>query len=204
MSAIPGRVICPQCGANNFETQAACWKCHASLSASPSSPSATAAKSPAAPVAASGGTGAALYRPSAPVSSMDPSVAVWCGIVLAVLMPAIAVPVGLVFMMLDDRRRFEVGRLTLIAGILSTIVHLVLTMVLFQVTIGKFLPMAFQVIQTVQGRQQQPGLTDDVGDGGLRGIPGMPGLSGLGTPSGSAPTPPDQTYVPFPEPPRPR
>jgi hypothetical protein len=114
-------------------------------------------------------------------------------VILALFFPAVAVPVGLVFMMWDDRRKLEVGKWTLIAGILSILVHLVMTIALYQV--------ALQMIQTAK-EQAQPGLTDEVGDGGLRGIPGVPNL-GTSRKAPSYSPPPDMTgEVRFPDPPR--
>jgi MFS family permease len=56
----------------------------------------------------------------------------WSAIALAVFFGAVAIPVGLVFMMLDDRRKVEIGKVTLISGIVSTIVHAILTAWLVQ------------------------------------------------------------------------
>src|SRR5690349_15149163 len=104
-----GRIICSQCGANNFQTQAACWKCGAALfSAPPTSVGAGAAtQAPARPTAA-----APVSPPSPPV---DPMVAAAAAIVLAALFPYVALPVGIVFLMLDDRRKLEVGRIAIVA-----------------------------------------------------------------------------------------
>ena len=125
-----GRVVCSQCGANNFDTQAACWKCGASLSAV----AAPAASAPPRPHSAGGyppsplsgaAPAAPAYRPASGV--VDPSVAFWSAVALGVLFPFFAVPVGIVFLMLDDRRKGEVGRITLLWGIIGTIFHTLIT-----------------------------------------------------------------------------
>lgn len=186
MSATPGRVICARCGANNFETQAACWKCAASLA-----PGAVPVLSPAANIP--GAAPAAAYRPAA---SVDSSIAIWCGIILAVLFPYVAVPAGLVFMMLDDRRKLEVGRVTLIAGIVASIFHFMITAALIQ---NMFTTGLGTMVKQVR-QMQNPGLNDSVSDRELDGIPGMPGLGNqprTAPPQTFNPNPPD---VPFPAP----
>lgn len=126
MSATPGRIACPRCGENNFDTQAACWKCASPLRGSPAASS----RPVATPNVVSGSAApASVY--TAPTPTMDPAVAVWSAIALAVLFPYVAVPVGIVFLMLDDRRKAEIGRIALIWGIVATIVQ---TLFMFAVT----------------------------------------------------------------------
>lgn len=114
MSASPDRVLCPRCGVNNFATQAACWKCGASLSAIP----AAATARPASPSPA----GASLPD-RAPAQTVDPALANWSAGALAFLFPFVAVPVGLVFLMLDDRRKAQLGKITLVWGTIFSILH---------------------------------------------------------------------------------
>lgn len=125
MSVSPGRTLCPRCGSNNFDTQAACWKCGAALGARAAAPR------PAAP-AASPAPGVPL--PPAPV---DPAVATGAAVSLAFLMPFIAVPVGLVFLMLDDRRKVQLGRLTLFWGTVFSVLHLLVTVWLFNEAVAQ-------------------------------------------------------------------
>lgn len=180
MSAVPGRVICSRCGANNFETQAACWKCSASLVGGPIPVLSSQASDSGAPVVA--------YRPQ---SNVDPSVAFWSAIALAVFFGPLAIPVGLVFMMLDDRRKVDLGKLTLIAGIISTIVQFIFTFMAFQAVTAQL----FRFVPALTRGANQPGLNDEVGDGGLR-IPGFPAPAVPQTTE-----PPPGADVPFPEPP---
>jgi hypothetical protein len=132
-TATGGRVVCPKCGANNFDTQAACWKCSTPLTgggyvASPpvgvgAPPSVTPSNvAPVSPYAAP-----MPYR-----SAMDPSVAFWATISLALIFPYIAIPVGMVFLMLDDRRKAELGRMAIIWGIVFTLIQTVVTGLLLQ------------------------------------------------------------------------
>ncbi len=129
MSVSPaGRVVCPQCGVNNFATQAACWRCGASLGGGAGQTRAAGTPASDPPVAA-----ATTYRPAV---SIDPAVAAWSAWVLAFLFPFVAVPVGLVFLMLDDRRKAEIGKTTLIAGTIFSLLHLLATWALLQPVIG--------------------------------------------------------------------
>ena len=46
---------------------------------------------------------------------------------IGVLFPFFAVPAGIIFLMMDDRRKAEVGRVTLVWGIIGTIFHTLIT-----------------------------------------------------------------------------
>lgn len=133
MAATPGRIVCPRCGENNFDTQANCWKCGSPLRGSGVSPA-----RPTAPVPPASAAPASL--PPAPVfaaaatPSVDPAIAVWSAIALAVLFPYVAVPAGIVFLMLDDRRKAEIGRIALLWGIAATILHTLFSFLLLRQT----------------------------------------------------------------------
>ena len=101
------RVVCSQCGANNFATQAACWKCGTSLSAAPAAPLPA---TPARPL---------LDTPESPA-------ALWSSIALGALFPVISIPVGLVFLMLDDRRKAQIGWWNILAGVIGTVLNVLL------------------------------------------------------------------------------
>lgn len=107
------RVVCSQCGANNFATQAACWKCGTTLGAAPS-PSA-----PPRPAVA-----VAPAQSTAPHA--DSPAALWSSIALGVLFPVISLPVGLVFLMLDDRRKAQIGWWNILAGVIGTVLNVLL------------------------------------------------------------------------------
>ncbi len=112
-TAASGRVICARCGANNFETQAACWKCAAPLAAGRKAPG----PDDAAPVSSG----------HSPAASVDPSVAHWVGVIGGLVIPFAMLPVGLAFLMWDDRRKVEVGRTATIASLVGTLLHGVFT-----------------------------------------------------------------------------
>ena len=120
MSVSPGRVLCSQCGVNNFETQAACWKCGAPLRAG-----AAPANRPSAPPGAQ--TPAMRAADGAPPASVDPTLANAAAFSLALLFPFVAVPAGLIFLMLDDRRKAQIGKLTLVWGVLFSLLHVLFT-----------------------------------------------------------------------------
>lgn len=164
-----GRVVCPRCGANNFDTQAACWSCGAALRAgAPVAPN----PSPAAASPARENRDTlppATPYPVAPAATLDPAVAIWAAVALAILFPYVAVPVGIVFLMLDDRRKAEIGRVALIAGILLSLLHglfyLWLTKVAWDEVRGFISgPSAAQIIDRAQ-QERQPRLNDALPQG---------------------------------------
>jgi len=133
MSVSPaGRLLCPQCGVNNFDTQAACWKCGAALAGPPRSTNAAGPQG----AAASTLRPAAADAPYQPATTVDPALAVWSAWILAFLFPFLAVPVGLIFLMLDDRRKIHIGKTTLIAGTIFSLLHLLATWALLQPVIS--------------------------------------------------------------------
>ena len=172
MSTAPGRVICAQCGANNFSTQANCWKCQAALGVS-------AAPRPPLP--------APLPQIGVAPSLADPSVAFWAAIALAVFFPTVAVPVGIVFLMLDDRRKIEIGKLALIWGLIFSLLQFLVTYWIFREAIGQ-LQGAIPMIGRLTGgasAAQEPGMNDKVEPLTIPGETHTP------------------ENVPFPEPPKP-
>lgn len=137
------RVVCAQCGANNFATQAACWKCGNALTAAP-------AGIPQSAVA--------VARPA--VASPESPAALWASLALGVLLPVVSIPVGLVFLMLDDRRKAQIGWWNIIAGAIGTILSLLVTaaMILPMLTsLTKGLPLG-----GLRGSVASPDLNSDV------------------------------------------
>ena len=128
MAGTAGRTVCDKCGANNFETQAACWKCGTSLGGGVTPPPA-----PARPgnVAAS------------PAPTVDPALAHWVGVIGGLSLPLVMLPVGFVFLMWDDKRKMEIGRTATIASLVGTVLHGVFTYFAVAGAVGaamKFLP----------------------------------------------------------------
>ena len=130
----PGRLVCPQCGANNFATQAACWKCNTRLA----------------------GRGADRPAPSlsaVPVDAEAPHIAPWAAVALGLSFPFFAMPIGLIFLMLDSRRRSHIGRIALLWGTIGTILHLIGTIVALQGTVTR---MRALIPALSQGRDRAP------------------------------------------------
>jgi len=105
------RVVCSQCGSNNFATQAACWKCGSALTAVATAPAT------ASPVA--------IARP---LERSESPAALWASLALGITFPFIAVPVGMVFLMLDDRRKAQIGWWNILFGTIGTILNVVIAM----------------------------------------------------------------------------
>lgn len=118
MSQSAGRIVCPQCGANNFDTVTNCWKCGAPLAVQRAP--AAGQTAPAHPLAES-----TAFR-AAPVRSGNPATANRAAIWLGLLLPYFGLPIGLAFLMCDDERRQEVGRICILWSLVSLAVHLLL------------------------------------------------------------------------------
>ncbi len=130
-----GRVVCPKCGSNNFDTVSVCWKCGGMLNSGASGYSPQPPQRQNVPVDVpqqSYAPDAYGYRTApAQVNSGDSGKANRAAFWLGMTMPYFGLPIGLAFMMCDDRRRQEVGRLCIIWSTLSGIVHLLFTVASF-------------------------------------------------------------------------
>lgn len=185
MSTAAGRVICPRCGENNFSTQANCWKCQSPLGAG--IPATTPyAVMPRIPQPASGNVVAVPSPVGTAQRFVDPAVAFWSAIALAFLFPAVAVPVGIIFLMLDDRRKIEIGKITLIWGLVFSLLQTIFFVWVYSEAVHQLkalIPMAGQLSNGGQGAQM-PNLNQKVEQ---LSIPGEQ---------------PATENVPFPEPPQ--
>lgn len=139
-----GRRVCSRCGSNNFETQAACWKCGAALDAVP--PALTGTSSPA-------------VSPTFPAPS---STALVASILLGLLLPVVAFPVGLIFLMLDDPRKAQIGRWNLAWSVAGTLLHLVATLLLARVVLLPFTGMVQTLTRSAGASAEQ----NDIRQGG--------------------------------------
>ena len=152
MAQTSGRLTCPRCGANNFETVSACWKCSAPLHGGGG---ASAGSSAAASASAGGGYGAERGVGSAPVAYMSPpvvstgdsGVATRAAIALALTFPWIGLPVGWVFMMIEDRRKQAIGRVCAVWSMIALVFHLLFTFVLIQSAMSQILPILVGVMK---------------------------------------------------------
>ncbi len=118
-----GRVRCLYCGANNFPTSAACWQCSRPLKAMPVAPSTAPASLPT----LSPGPAPAGVRPALTESPLAPKAAA----ALGMLFPYVGLPAGMIFLMLDDPRKTQLGWLLIgwsIAGTVISVVSLAVTL----------------------------------------------------------------------------
>ncbi len=109
------RLACPKCGSNNFATQARCWSCGTALTAGAPAP---------------GVPHSPLLTPHSPVSDSPSGLAIGAAVVLGLFFPLLAVPVGIVFLMLDDRKKTKIGWHNILWGTVGTVLHVVGTMAL--------------------------------------------------------------------------
>lgn len=132
MTQRAGRVVCPRCGSNNFDTVDTCWKCSAPLgNSSPMAPTATQPSAVAAvPTAPPPAAAAQFTAATSHADRGNPSTANWAAFWLGVLMPYFGAPIGLAFMMCDDRRRQEVGRWCLLWSAVGLFAHGLVTALL--------------------------------------------------------------------------
>lgn len=137
MAQRTGRVSCSRCGANNFDTVTACWKCGAALGGA-------SANMPVMPVAASmpEERSAPVFISTAP--SGNPALAKRAAIALALTIPFLGLPIGWAFMMIEDSRRQAIGRFCVNWSLLGLVLHLFLGYLSMQALaqLGlKYLPM---------------------------------------------------------------
>lgn len=119
---------------------------------------------------------------------VDPAVAFWAAIALAFFFPAVAVPVGIIFLMVDDRRRIEIGKITLVWGLVFSVLQFIVMAWVYSAALAQLkaiLPMAGQ-LSSAAGQGQSPNLNGSV-----------PPLNIPGEQPAAA-----TDNVPFPEPPR--
>lgn len=114
-----GRVRCLYCGANNFPASTACWQCGRPLKAAPSGGSETGGTPfPASPFpAASSPPRAALQTASE--SALAPKAAAAMGL----MFPYLGIPIGIVFLMLDDPRKAQIGWITIGWSVAGTVLN---------------------------------------------------------------------------------
>lgn len=147
------RVRCLYCGANNFPASATCWQCGRPLQAAPSVISPAAAPTPAP------GVVSAPLSP-APLPVGESALAPKAAAALGLMFPYIGLPVGMVFLMLDDPRKTQLGWLTIGWSVLGSILNGIALLATLAPLWG-LLKAAHPSVPT--------------------GIPGVPNLSGDGT-----------------------
>jgi hypothetical protein len=151
MAQRAGRITCPRCGANNFDTVTSCWKCGAPVGSAASAPAmpmtAPVAGIPAIPPSY-GQERAPLPIPySPPAPSGDANMARRAAVLLALTIPFIGLPVGWIFMMIEDRNKQAVGRLCATWSLIGLLLHLVVTYVMVQNSVPLLLRMLGPVME---------------------------------------------------------
>ena len=112
-----GRVRCLYCGANNFPASASCWQCGRPLKAVPAGTPAT-GPAFAPPVSAS-----PAYTSSLASSVADTRLANKAAAALGLLFPYVGIPVGIVFLMLDDPRKTQLGWITIGWSVVGSVLN---------------------------------------------------------------------------------
>ncbi|HLK60455.1 MAG TPA: hypothetical protein VKU00_28090 [Chthonomonadaceae bacterium] len=183
MAQRAGRVTCPKCGANNFDTVTSCWKCGTQIGAGGT----VMAAAPMPVVSAPSYVERAPQSPPplsyAPVAQAatptgDSRVARRAAIALALTIPWIGLPVGWIFMMIEDSRKQSIGRVCANWSLVALIPHIAL-MVWMTMATASFMETFVKPFLTGYMR----------GISGGRGAEGSDGTSlpnGVGLPRGSS------------------
>jgi uncharacterized membrane protein len=69
--------------------------------------------------------------------------------------PVLAIPIGIVFLMLDDKRRAQIGWWNIIAGVVGTVVHTVVTGLLASAIITPMIYKGMDGLLSMKQRQAQ-------------------------------------------------
>ena len=171
MAQRAGRIMCPKCGANNFDTVTSCWKCGAPMSAG----GAPVAQSPPVPQQATmmHAPAYAQERPGgypqpapmaypAPAAPGDTGVARRAALYLGLTIPFIGLPVGWIFMMIEDRNKQAIGRWCAMWSMIGLVLHLLVTWFMIQQSVPFALRMLGPIMEGASRRSA----------GGGEGLPG--------------------------------
>ena len=146
-----GRVRCLYCGANNYPSSVTCWQCGRPLQPLRGQPLA-AASAPSPSTTAQAFT---TPRPPSPSGMAETSLAPKAAAALGLMFPYVGLPVGMVFLMLDDPRKAHLGWVTIGWSVAGTAI----SVILFLATLGPTMALLHSLIPSG-------------GHGG--GVPGLP------------------------------
>ncbi len=146
MTQSGGRITCPRCGTNNFNTVSACWKCGATLAGGGAVP----AMSSAAPTNAPRQEYSSSYVPPVVSAYGDPAVAKRAAFWLAMVFPWFGLPIGWAFMMIEDHKRQAIGKYCATWSIIALIFHCLFLFASIQVTVSRLLPFLMQTAASAQ------------------------------------------------------
>ncbi len=184
MASNGGRIPCPKCGANNFDTVSACWKCSASLG-SGSAPATSQQMQATQPVYASQSpqvyANAApsmqnqernqVYQPVAqPIyrpDDGDPKMAKRAALLLAFTLPFFGLPIGWTLMMIQNRKHQQIGRFCATWSLVAFFAH----MILFGILAAGSTPLLMKILVPIleaqsKGSSGGSGATPNMGGGG--------------------------------------
>ena len=156
MTQSGGRITCPRCGTNNFNTVTACWKCGTALAGNGVAP----AMSPA-PVINAPRQEYSSYVPPIVSASGDPAAAKRAAFWLAVVFPWFGLPIGWAFMMIEDHKRQAIGKYCAMWSIIALIFHCLFLFASVQVAVSRFLPYIMNSASSQRGANNSGGLDSD-------------------------------------------
>jgi ABC-type Fe3+ transport system permease subunit len=115
------RIVCASCSSNNFATQAACWKCGKPLATV--APAASNAMPAVDSVPLGSSPAASHYAAVSYNLPIESPAAFWSAVAMGIVFPMIAIPVGLVFLMLDNKRKSQIGWWNILFGLIGTLLN---------------------------------------------------------------------------------
>ena len=96
-----------------------------------------------------------VAAPSIPLASpVNPAAAIWATVALGLLFPFVAVPVGFVFLMLDDRRKCQLGWQSILWGTVGTVVQMIATAMIGSMLTGPLLQASMRSLTQMQAQRQ--------------------------------------------------
>ena len=168
------RVRCAYCGGNNFPASPTCWQCGRplrplSVNAAANASVGVASAGPLPAGSAPPVTWSPVASPS-PLMGVNPGLAPKAAAALGMLFPWAALPIGIVFLMLDDPRKAKLGWIAIGWSIAGT----VLNVLLFVVPLIGLLPELKSLIPHGGGLPGGGGMPGGAGGGGIN-IPSLGG-----------------------------
>ena len=124
---------------------------------------------PLAPSTSAASSSPSLSNPLSPVNPLngldrevppDPTIAVGAAVAMAVLFPSVGLIVGLIFLMFDNRRRVEIGKITLIWSVVFFVVHTVATGILLPIMARSAMEKILPGLGGMHASPSQPGPND--------------------------------------------
>ena len=143
------RITCANCGANNYVGGSHCWQCGKPLDRNakseapalslPDQPSMTAASAPSVvpsyagpsyvdPPILSASAARSVQPIVLPAERVDPDLATKAAAAMGLIFPIVAIPAGMIFLMLDDARKVRLGWLMIWWSVGGSVVGFILSL----------------------------------------------------------------------------